>query len=92
MAEGVFRCRRGVEIDRRGVGLISVVVDAVVEVRDAGFGVDSSTCSDDGESSPGPGLRGVRNGDLKGLLSVLAAVFRRRRFAWGVDIASAVLA
>jgi hypothetical protein len=34
----------------------------------------------------------VRNGDLKGLLSVFAAVFRRRRFAWGVDIGDAVLA
>jgi len=33
----------------------------------------------------------VRNGDLKGLLSVFAAVFRRRRFAWGVDIGDAVL-
>ena len=42
--------------------------------------------SDKGESELGEGFNGVRNGDLNGLCSVLAASFSRCRLAWGVDI------
>ena len=42
--------------------------------------------SEDGGSEPMPGFNGVRNGDLKGLWSVFAASFSRRRFACGVDM------
>jgi hypothetical protein len=42
--------------------------------------------SEDGGSEPKPGFNGVRNGDLKGLESVFALSFSRRRFACGVDM------
>lgn len=48
--------------------------------------VPSSGGSEDGGSEPMLGFRGVRNGDLNGLLSVFAASFSRRRLACGVDI------
>ena len=54
------------------------------------FGVSAgawiSGGSEDGGSEPKLGLKGVRNGDLNGLLRVFAASFSRRRFTCGVDI------
>lgn len=52
----------------------------------ADVGVLTSGGSEDGGSEPKPFFNGVRNGDLKGLWSVLAASSRRRRFTCGVDI------
>lgn len=54
--------------------------------HDVVTGVLISGGSEDGGSEPMPGFNGVRNGDLNGLCSVLAASFSRRRLACGVDI------
>jgi hypothetical protein len=50
------------------------------------IGVWISGGSDEGGSEPKPGFNGVRNGDWKGLESVFALSFSRRRFACGVDM------
>ena len=64
-------------------------VEVANELEAAGAGVCTSGGSEDGGSSPMLGFNGVRKGDLKGFLSVLAASFSRRRFACGVDIFAA---
>lgn len=71
--------------ERRGAGIADGVrgVDTV-----AGAGMLTSGGSEDGGSEPKPCFSGVRNGDLKGLWSVLVASLRRRRLACGVDIAA----
>ena len=85
------RRRGGGVTPARGAHCIGVVANVEVanEREAAGAGVCTSGGSEDGGSSPMLGFNGVRKGDLKGFLSVLAASFSRRRFACGVDIFAA---
>lgn len=44
--------------------------------------------SEEGESEPMSGFKGVRKGDLNGFERVFEASFNRRRLAYGVDISA----